>query len=62
MEPVDVGPCKAALQRFYYDTATGACREFIYGGCRGNPNRFNSLDECEQACIGKNVVSSGKLL
>ncbi len=62
MEAVDVGPCNAALARFYFDVTNGACREFVYGGCGGNSNRFNTLEECEYACVGSIIVSSGKLL
>ena len=50
MQPVHRGMCLAAHRRFYYDAATGKCQEFVYGGCGGNRNRFDSLRECEQTC------------
>ncbi len=28
----------------------GGCQEFIYGGCEGNANRFQSLQECVDRC------------
>ena len=57
MDPV-VGPCKAAFKKFYYDKATKECKVFTYGGCRGNKNRFNSLEECNNFC--KSEEKSGK--
>ncbi|BFZ03061.1 hypothetical protein BsWGS_06100 [Bradybaena similaris] len=47
------GPCKQALKRLYYDPRANTCKEFIYGGCEGNDNNFNTFEECEQACIQK---------
>ena len=40
------GPCRAAFPRFFFDTNTGQCRLFIYGGCQGNKNNFRSLQAC----------------
>ncbi|MGC4095403.1 MAG: BPTI/Kunitz domain-containing protein [Polyangiaceae bacterium] len=50
--PADSGLCAAAFMAFYYDASLGDCREFIWGGCGGNENRFNSLAECQAACGG----------
>ncbi|KAL1419903.1 hypothetical protein MTO96_004654 [Rhipicephalus appendiculatus] len=30
--------------------SSGTCRNFIYGGCQGNENRFSSREECLQTC------------
>lgn len=48
----DNGPCRAILMRFFFNIHTQKCEEFIYGGCEGNQNRFESLEECEQKCMG----------
>lgn len=49
--PKDTGPCRAYFVKVYYDTETKRCREFGYGGCEGNANRFSSIEECESICI-----------
>lgn len=46
----DDGPCKAMLKRFFFNVHTQQCEEFIYGGCEGNQNRFESLEECKEKC------------
>ena len=38
--------------RFFFDTNTGRCREFVYSGEGGNDNRFDSLQECKKVCLG----------
>ncbi|KAJ8275083.1 hypothetical protein COCON_G00097080 [Conger conger] len=51
--PPAVGPCKAILPRWYYDPADGACKHFIYGGCKGNANNFLQESDCVAECIPK---------
>ncbi|GCB61692.1 hypothetical protein scyTo_0012959 [Scyliorhinus torazame] len=46
----DPGPCKASSRRFYYNRYTQKCEQFIYGGCRGNENNFESQTECTLHC------------
>lgn len=48
--PPDVGPCRARIPSFYYDRYTQSCRQFMYGGCEGNANNFETLAACEEAC------------
>jgi hypothetical protein len=48
--PLEGGPCDAYIPSWGYNTETGACEEFVYGGCEGNDNRFESLDACLVAC------------
>uniref|UniRef100_A0A673ICX2 Kunitz-type serine protease inhibitor 6-like n=1 Tax=Sinocyclocheilus rhinocerous TaxID=307959 RepID=A0A673ICX2_9TELE len=50
--PSVVGNCRAAFPRFYYDVINQTCKQFIYGGCGGNDNNFNSQEECEASCSG----------
>lgn len=46
----DPGPCDGSERRYYFNTMTGACEEFEYGGCAGNKNRFETKEECLRAC------------
>lgn len=48
--PLETGPCKMSLERYGYDPAQGTCRDFVYGGCAGNSNRFMTLEQCNTAC------------
>ncbi|PRW60441.1 Serine protease inhibitor 2 [Chlorella sorokiniana] len=48
--PAAPGPCHGYFPSFYFDTETKECRGFVYGGCKGNANRFETLTECEDAC------------
>lgn len=48
--PAEVGRCRGGHRKFYYNQEAKACEEFAYGGCRGNANRFNSVEECESEC------------
>lgn len=50
--PAEAGPCEAAMERFHYDAGTGACRQFVFGGCLGNANNFDDLAACQEACGG----------
>jgi hypothetical protein len=48
----DSGNCDAYLERWYHDPNTGLCRGFVYGGCGGNDNNYETFEECQQACPG----------
>lgn len=56
----DKGPCRAMLKKFFFNIFTRQCEEFIYGGCEGNENQFESLQECKEKCIGDYPKRSGK--
>ena len=45
-----VGPCNGFFRQWYYDAGSDDCHAFDYGGCQGNPNRFNNAQECQQRC------------
>ncbi|ODM97201.1 Papilin [Orchesella cincta] len=48
--PVDQGPCRAAVKSWHFDVRERKCTEFLYGGCGGNANRFESQEMCERQC------------
>ncbi|XP_018598134.2 kunitz-type protease inhibitor 2 [Scleropages formosus] len=50
--PMEVGFCRAAFPRFYYDVTNQTCKMFIYGGCAGNQNNFENIEDCQAACSG----------
>ncbi|CAJ1078762.1 tissue factor pathway inhibitor a [Xyrichtys novacula] len=47
----DPGPCKAIKERYFFNTETGNCERFEYGGCAGNDNNFHTLEACEETCV-----------
>lgn len=48
-----VGPCRAAFPRWYFNKETGSCQPFIFGGCRGNKNNYIDKEGCMDKCQGK---------
>ncbi|XP_061659308.1 amyloid beta (A4) precursor protein a isoform X2 [Syngnathoides biaculeatus] len=46
----ETGPCRAMLPRWYFDRRDGRCVQFIYGGCGGNRNNFESEEYCVSVC------------
>uniref|UniRef100_A0A8C9WEL0 BPTI/Kunitz inhibitor domain-containing protein n=1 Tax=Scleropages formosus TaxID=113540 RepID=A0A8C9WEL0_SCLFO len=50
-QPLDPGPCRQYVVRWYYDAIANACAQFWFGGCKGNQNRFDTEDSCRKACV-----------
>ncbi|KPP63432.1 hypothetical protein Z043_118317, partial [Scleropages formosus] len=50
--PSSPGPCSTWASRYYYNSATGHCTHFWYGGCHGNSNNFPTREECQRQCHG----------
>ncbi|KYN18952.1 Trypsin inhibitor [Trachymyrmex cornetzi] len=48
--PIKTGPCRADIQRYAYNSASGQCQQFIYGGCHANANNFKTMSKCEMTC------------
>ena len=44
------GACLAYFPRYFYNSASGMCERFVYGGCGGNENRFRTIEDCQAAC------------
>ncbi|KAK7896238.1 hypothetical protein WMY93_021563 [Mugilogobius chulae] len=60
--PPETGPCRAAFHKLFYNAQTQRCEPFIYGGCEGNANRFDSAEECQHLCHpgGSDTQSVGR--
>uniref|UniRef100_A0A0K0G4K7 BPTI/Kunitz inhibitor domain-containing protein n=1 Tax=Strongyloides venezuelensis TaxID=75913 RepID=A0A0K0G4K7_STRVS len=59
--PKNVGTLcdKPSKKNFYYDSKTKVCQPFMYKGCDGNDNKFDSFEQCKSACSGT-TASNGK--
>ncbi|XP_064484445.1 carboxypeptidase inhibitor SmCI-like [Ornithodoros turicata] len=57
----DSGPCRALDRRYYFDYGRRQCRLFYYGGCQGNANNFDSVNECERTCFTRKQKCSQRL-
>ena len=56
----DPGPCRASLPRFYFNDTTQTCKQFTYGGCLGNDNRFCTSKDCLEACSSTTPTVPGE--
>ena len=48
----EIGPCYAAIPKFYFDKNEGKCKEFTWGGCDGVVP-FDTMEECEKCECSK---------
>uniref|UniRef100_A0A8C9V9U6 Amyloid beta like protein 2 n=1 Tax=Scleropages formosus TaxID=113540 RepID=A0A8C9V9U6_SCLFO len=46
----ETGPCRASVPRWHFDVAQMRCTRFVYGGCAGNRNNFDSEEYCMAVC------------
>ncbi|XP_037136692.1 amyloid-beta A4 protein-like isoform X1 [Syngnathus acus] len=46
----DSGPCHDMLERWYFIPEKALCAPFLFGGCGGNRNNFDSEEYCLAVC------------
>ncbi len=51
--PAEIGPCRAAEARYFFNQESGKCEMFLYGGCNGNKNNFEDPNDCMKICDPK---------
>lgn len=49
-DPPEKGPCNETLTRYYFNVQEKTCKEFVYGGCQGNANNYETNEECRVSC------------
>jgi len=50
LQPIVGGECSAFFLRWGFNSATGQCEEFVYGGCGQNENNFETEAACVATC------------
>ncbi|EGT33025.1 hypothetical protein CAEBREN_18581 [Caenorhabditis brenneri] len=48
--PKERGPCDKYELRFYFNADLNECKYFFWGGCEGNQNNFERVEDCESSC------------
>ncbi|KAM7393041.1 hypothetical protein PAMA_007928 [Pampus argenteus] len=48
--PPEKGPCRAFIKRRFFNSTSQRCELFMYGGCHGNQNNFQTVKKCLEKC------------
>ncbi|CAF0945237.1 unnamed protein product, partial [Brachionus calyciflorus] len=52
------GNCEEQIERWYHDPRTKECEKFIYTGCDGNENIFESKEKCLSKCSSGFLINT----
>ncbi|XP_067939856.1 papilin-like [Watersipora subatra] len=55
--PPQAGPCNGYFIRWYYDNVSNQCVQFMFGGCQGNSNNYQSEEECKSSCVEEQTTT-----
>ncbi|XP_051174696.1 trypsin inhibitor-like [Leptopilina boulardi] len=50
--PIETGACPGRFPRYAYVVRQRSCQRFIWTGCEGNSNSFDTKLKCEDYCRG----------
>lgn len=53
---VPQGSCRGYIIKWYYSSPRNRCARFVYTGCDGNANQFDSEEACKEKCLRTDVV------
>ncbi|XP_013403811.1 trithorax group protein osa [Lingula anatina] len=48
--PMEVGTCTGTMFRWHYNEKSGICEPFMFSGCGGNANNFETEEACSNVC------------
>ncbi|KAG7165602.1 Papilin-like 4 [Homarus americanus] len=51
-EPLKRGYCRALHHKWAWVSENRRCEQFVYGGCGGNENSFETEEMCREVCSG----------
>uniref|UniRef100_A0A672S6U2 Collagen, type XXVIII, alpha 1b n=1 Tax=Sinocyclocheilus grahami TaxID=75366 RepID=A0A672S6U2_SINGR len=51
LQPLDPGPCREYVVKWYFDPKANSCAQFWFGGCQGNKNQFDTQQACRKSCV-----------
>uniref|UniRef100_A0A673N8T4 Collagen alpha-1(XXVIII) chain n=1 Tax=Sinocyclocheilus rhinocerous TaxID=307959 RepID=A0A673N8T4_9TELE len=51
LQPLDPGPCREYVVKWYFDPKANSCAQFWFGGCQGNKNKFDTQQACRKSCV-----------
>ncbi|KAF1766471.1 hypothetical protein GCK72_006428 [Caenorhabditis remanei] len=66
-EEKQAGQCAGSFPRYWYNHEKTQCERFIFTGCKGNRNQFETEEECKQICLPgyektKSLIPNNQLL
>ncbi|GFQ91388.1 boophilin-H2, partial [Trichonephila clavata] len=54
----ETGVCRALFYKWFYNAETGKCAQFVYGGCGGNENKYDTEEQCLETCSGIRISAT----